>query len=165
MDALAKSTAPVAEAAGKIPLIGSAAGTVTAIMAIIVIIGSPLELHHVPAPHRVRHGQGTASSSSPSPRSIPSGRTPYFSILVQCGVAIVLIFASSLNDLLGYFTLVALLKNFLTFGTLIVLRRKNKGLRSNLEGAMGLRDGRHRHARHRDPSSTRPSSGAPNPRD
>ena len=54
----------------------------------------------------------------------PKYETPYFSILVQCAVAIVLIFASSLSDLLGYFTLVALLKNFLTFGTIIVLRNK-----------------------------------------
>ena len=54
----------------------------------------------------------------------PKYETPYFSILVQCGVAIVLIFASSLSDLLGYFTLVALLKNFLTFGTILVLRKK-----------------------------------------
>lgn len=54
----------------------------------------------------------------------PKYETPYFSILVQCAVAIVLIFATSLSDLLGYFTLVALLKNFLTFGTIIVLRNK-----------------------------------------
>ena len=54
----------------------------------------------------------------------PKYETPYFSILVQCAVAIVLIFATSLSDLLGYFTLVALLKNFLTFGTIFVLRKK-----------------------------------------
>lgn len=39
-------------------------------------------------------------------------------------MAIILIFASNLSDLLGYFTLVALVKNFLTFGTILVLRRK-----------------------------------------
>ena len=54
----------------------------------------------------------------------PRYETPYFSIIVQCAVAIILIFATSLSDLLGYFTLVALLKNFLTFGTIIVLRKK-----------------------------------------
>ena len=54
----------------------------------------------------------------------PKYETPYFSIIVQCAVAIVLIFATNLSDLLGYFTLVALLKNFLTFGTIFVLRRK-----------------------------------------
>jgi len=54
----------------------------------------------------------------------PKWETPYFSILIQCAVGIVLIFASTLSDLLGYFTLIALLKNFLTFGTIFVLRRK-----------------------------------------
>ena len=54
----------------------------------------------------------------------PKYETPAFSIVVQCIVAIILIFATNLSDLLGYFTLVALLKNFLTFGTIFVLRRK-----------------------------------------
>ena len=54
----------------------------------------------------------------------PKWETPYFSILIQCAIAIILIFATSLSNLLGYFTLVALLKNFMTFGTIFVLRRK-----------------------------------------
>ena len=56
----------------------------------------------------------------------PKYETPYFSIIVQCAVAIVLIFASNLSALLGYFTMVALLKNVLTFGTIFVLRKKGK---------------------------------------
>jgi fructoselysine transporter len=57
----------------------------------------------------------------------PKWETPWFSILLQCAVAIILIFASSLSDLLGYFTLVALMKNLLTFGTIFILRRKESG--------------------------------------
>lgn len=56
----------------------------------------------------------------------PKYETPYFSIIVQCAVAIVLIFASDLSALLGYFTMVALLKNVLTFATIFVLRKKGK---------------------------------------
>lgn len=58
----------------------------------------------------------------------PKYETPYFSIIVQCAVAIVLIFASDLSALLGYFTMVALLKNVLTFATIFVLRKKAKNM-------------------------------------
>ena len=43
---------------------------------------------------------------------------------MQCAVAIVLIFATNLSDLLGYFTMVALFKNVATFCTIPVLRKK-----------------------------------------
>ena len=56
----------------------------------------------------------------------PKYETPYFSIIVQCAVAIVLIFATNLSGLLGYFTMVALLKNLLTFLTIFPLRKKGK---------------------------------------
>ena len=58
----------------------------------------------------------------------PKYETPYFSIIVQCAVVIVLIFASDLSALLGYFTMVALLKNVLTFGSIFVLRKKAKNM-------------------------------------
>jgi len=54
----------------------------------------------------------------------PKWETPYFSILVQCAMGIILIFASNITELLGYFTLVALVKNFLTFATIFVHRKK-----------------------------------------
>ena len=54
----------------------------------------------------------------------PKYETPAFSIVVQCAVGIVLIFATDISGLLGYFTMVALLKNALTFGTIFVLRKK-----------------------------------------
>ena len=53
--------------------------------------------------------------------------TPYVSILIQCGYAIILIFASNFTNLLGYFTLVALIKNFMTFSMIFVLRKKKSG--------------------------------------
>ncbi|WP_160679223.1 amino acid permease [Clostridium sp. C8-1-8] len=120
---LAGSDAPVALAASKIPLIGSAAGTVTAIMAIIVIIGSLSSC--IMFQPRIEYAMAKDGLFFKSFAKVhPKWETPYFSILIQCAVAIVLIFASNISNLLGYFTLVALLKNFLTFGTVFVHRKK-----------------------------------------
>jgi len=123
IDELAASDAPIALLASKIPLIGSYAGTIVAIMAIIVVIGSLSScIMYQP---RIEYAMAKDGLFFKSFAKVhPKYETPYFSILVQCAVAIVLIFATSLSDLLGYFTLVALLKNFLTFGTIFVLRRK-----------------------------------------
>lgn len=120
---LASSDAPIALLASKIPVIGNYAGTIVAIMAIIVVIGSLSScIMYQP---RIEYAMAKDNLFFKSFAKVhPKYETPYFSIIVQCAVAIVLIFATSLSDLLGYFTLVALLKNFLTFGTIFVLRRK-----------------------------------------
>jgi fructoselysine transporter len=126
IEELASSDAPVALAASRIPLIGEAAGVVTAIMAIIVIIGSLSSC--IMFQPRIEYAMAKDGLFFKSFAKVhPKWETPYFSILIQCAVAIVLIFASSLSDLLGYFTLVALMKNLLTFGTIFVLRRKKTG--------------------------------------
>lgn len=104
-------------------MIGSYAGTIVAIMAVIVVVGSLSSC--IMFQPRIEYAMAKDGLFFKSFGKVhPKYETPYFSILVQCAVAIVLIFASSLSDLLGYFTLVALLKNFLTFGTIIVLRNK-----------------------------------------
>lgn len=117
------SNAPVAEAASKIPFIGSSSGTLVAIMAIIVIIGSMSSC--IMFQPRIEYAMAKDGLFFKSFAKVhPKWETPYFSILIQCTIAIILIFATSLSNLLGYFTLVALLKNFMTFGTIFVLRRK-----------------------------------------
>lgn len=123
VEELASSDAPIALLASKIPAIGNYAGTVVAVMAIIVVIGSLSScIMYQP---RIEYAMAKDNLFFKSFAKVhPKYETPYFSIIVQCAVAIVLIFATSLSDLLGYFTLVALLKNFLTFGTIFVLRRK-----------------------------------------
>jgi fructoselysine transporter len=123
VEELAVSEAPIALLASKIPFIGSTAGPVVAIMAIIVVIGSLSSC--IMFQPRIEYAMAKDGLFFKSFAKVhPSWGTPYFSILVQCAVAIILIFAGNLSDLLGYFTLVALLKNFLTFGTIFVLRRK-----------------------------------------
>lgn len=126
VEELASSDAPIALLASKIPVIGQYAGTIVAIMAIIVVIGSLSScIMYQP---RIEYAMAKDNLFFKSFAKVhPKYETPYFSIIVQCAVAIVLIFATSLSDLLGYFTLVALLKNFLTFGTIFVLRRKTEG--------------------------------------
>lgn len=123
VDELASSSAPIALLASKIPVIGGYAGTLVAVMAVVVVIGSLSScIMYQP---RIEYAMAKDGLFFKSFAKVhPKYETPYFSILVQCAVAIILIFATSLSDLLGYFTLVALLKNFLTFGTIIVLRKK-----------------------------------------
>jgi len=123
VDELASSYAPIALLASKIPFIGNFAGTAVAIMAVIVVIGSLSSC--IMFQPRIEYAMAKDGLFFKSFAKVhPKFETPYFSILVQCAIAIVLIFASTLSDLLGYFTLVALVKNFLTFGTILVLRNK-----------------------------------------
>ena len=113
------------EMASKLPGIGQYAGTIVAIMAIIVVIGSLSSC--IMFQPRIEYAMAKDNLFFKSFAKVhPKYETPYFSIIVQCAVAIVLIFASNLSALLGYFTMVALLKNVLTFATIFVLRKKGK---------------------------------------
>lgn len=125
IDELAGSDAPIALLASKLPGIGSYAGTIVAIMAIIVVIGSLSScIMYQP---RIEYAMEKDNLFFKSFAKVhPKYETPYFSIIVQCAVAIVLIFATNLSGLLGYFTMVALLKNLLTFLTIFPLRKKGK---------------------------------------
>ena len=101
------------------------AGTIVAIMEIIVVIGSLSSC--IMFQPRIEYAMAKDNLFFKSFAKVhPKYETPYFSIIVQCAVAIVLIFASDLSALLGYFTMVALLKNVLTFATIFVLRKKGK---------------------------------------
>ena len=101
------------------------AGTIVAIMEIIVVIGSLSSC--IMFQPRIEYAMAKDNLFFKSFAKVhPKYETPYFSIIVQCAVAIVLIFASNLSALLGYFTMVALLKNVLTFGSIFVLRKKGK---------------------------------------
>lgn len=125
IDEMATSDAPIALLASKLPGIGQYAGTIVAIMAIIVVIGSLSSC--IMFQPRIEYAMAKDNLFFKSFAKVhPKYETPYFSIIVQCAVAIVLIFASNLSALLGYFTMVALLKNVLTFGSIFVLRKKGK---------------------------------------
>lgn len=55
----------------------------------------------------------------------PKSGAPWFSIAFQVGIAIIFVFLGNLATLLGYFTLVLLLKNTLTYCTMFVHHRKS----------------------------------------
>lgn len=120
---LVSSQAPIAEAVKAIPFFGSIASKFVAIMAIIVIIGSmSSSIMYQP---RLQYAMAKDGLWFPKFGEVhPKWETPAVSIMAQCLYSIVLIFATNISELLGYFTLVALVRNLLIFGTIFVLRKK-----------------------------------------
>ena len=121
---LAASDAPVATAFENIPLIGKSAGTIAAILAVIVVTGSLSSLIMFQA--RVEYKAATEGFWWRSWAKVhPVWQTPYVSMLWQSAFAIVLVFMTSLQTLLGYFTLICLIRNALTFCTWFKVRHKD----------------------------------------
>ncbi len=111
---LAASDAPIATAFEQLPFIGNASGTVAAILAIIVVTGSLSSLIMFQA--RVEYKMARDGMWWKSWGKVhPKWETPYVSMIWQSAFAIVLVFAGSLNDLLGYFTVINLLRNAMVF--------------------------------------------------
>ena len=123
IDEIAASDAPIALMASKFPIIGNTAGVVVAVMAIIVVLGSLSSC--ILFQPRIEYAMAKDGLFFKQFGLVhPKWETPYFSIIVQCALGIILIFATDLAGLLGYFTMIALIKNALTFGTIFVLRKK-----------------------------------------
>ena len=122
-DKLAASQAPISDAISNIPGLGQIAGIFVAITGIIVICGSLSScIMYQP---RLEYAMAKDGLFFKRFAQINAKyETPDFSIIVQCALGILLIFISNLRDLLGYFTLVLLLKNILTFGSIIWNRRR-----------------------------------------
>ena len=55
----------------------------------------------------------------------PEWKTPHVSMLWQSGVAIIFVFFTSIQTLLGYFTLICLIRNILCFCTWFKVRNKS----------------------------------------
>jgi len=125
VDELRQSSAPIAEAASRIPAIGEKAGTFVAVMAIIVVIGSLSSLIMFQPRMQyamAREGLWWAKFGEVHPK----WETPAFSIVVQCGVALLFVFGTEVADLLGFFTFASLLRNTLLFFTPFIYRSRNK---------------------------------------
>lgn len=122
-DKLASSTAPLADAAAELPVIGEFAGNFIAVAGIIVVMGATSSV--IMFQPRLEYAMANDGLFFKSFGKVhPKYNTPYFSIIVQCMLAIVMVFASNISDLLGYFTVVLLLKNTMAFLTIFVHRRK-----------------------------------------
>lgn len=122
IDQLIASNAPVAAAAANIPGIGSSASTITAVLAVIVVIGSLSSLIMFQA--RIQYMMAKDGLWFKSFAKVhPKWETPHISMIVQSGLGIILVFATSISDLLGYFTLIALLRSTVTFLAVYKLRK------------------------------------------
>ena len=123
LEELAASDAPIALAFSKIPVIGPAAGVVTALLAIVVITGSVSgATMYQPRLEYAMAKDGLWYSRFAEVH--PKYNTPSFALMAQAVYAIILVCVSGINDLLGYFTFICLVKNMLVFCTMFVHRRK-----------------------------------------
>lgn len=121
---IAQSSAPIAQVASRIPLIGNFAETIVAVMAVIVIIGSLASV----TMYQPRLGYSMAKDGlffKVFAKVHSKYKSPYAAIIIYCSYSIILTFVGNLSDLLGYFTLITLLRNFMTFGTIFFLRKKD----------------------------------------
>lgn len=120
---LAASDAPVALAFSMIPGIGSQAGNIAAILAVIVVTGSLSSLIMFQA-----RGEMKAAQEGYWWRSWgkidPKYDSPVISMLWQSGFALVLVWFSTIQDLLGLFTFICLLRNALLFCAWFPLQKK-----------------------------------------
>lgn len=120
---LVGSTAPLADAAAGLPVIGSFAGKFIAVAGIIVVLGATSSV--IMFQPRLEYAMAKDGLFFKNFGKLhPKYGTPYFSIMIQCILAIFMVFASNISELLGYFTVVLLLKNTMAFLTIFVHRRK-----------------------------------------
>lgn len=120
---LASTDTPIALAFSKIPAIGTAAGIVTSLLAIIVITGSMSGA----TMYQPRLEYAMAKDGLWYKRFAevhPKYNTPSFALGAQAVYAILLVCISGISDLLGYFTVICLVKNMLVFCTMFVHRKK-----------------------------------------
>ena len=88
IDEMATSDAPIALLASKLPGIGQYAGTIVAIMAIIVVIGSLSSC--IMFQPRIEYAMAKDNLFFKSFAKVhPKYETPYFSIIVQCALSLI----------------------------------------------------------------------------
>ena len=123
IETLSTSDAPVALAFSMIPGIGEHAGNIAAILAVVVVTGSLSSLIMFQA-----RGEMKAAQEGYWWRSWgkinPKYDSPVISMLWQSGFALVLVWFSSIQDLLGLFTFICLLRNALLFCAWFPLQKK-----------------------------------------
>lgn len=120
---LVKSQAPVADALLHIPKFAHISSLFVSLAGIFVIIGSLSSC--IMTQPRLEYAMAKDKLFFKAFGHVnPKYETPDYSILIQVGYAIVLIFAANIVTLLGYFTLMYNLTNILMFGSIIFCRKK-----------------------------------------
>lgn len=123
IDQLALSPAPIADVASQF-FTGDYAGIAVAIMAIVVITGSLCtSTMYMP---RIEYAMAKDGYFFKCFAKVHEKfKTPYVSIILNGLLAIVLIFIGDISTLLSCISFVSLFRNFATFATLFVLRKKD----------------------------------------
>lgn len=140
IDEIASSTAPIADMAAKVPVIGSVAQPVIAILAVVVIIGTISScMLYMP---RIEYAMARDGLFFKVFGKVHSKyKTPYAAIAIFALYVIILTFFSNLSDLLGYLTLIVLAKNCASIFMIFPLRKKpdyNPTYRSPLGNLMPI---------------------------
>jgi fructoselysine transporter len=120
---LISSDAPLATAASHLPGIGSVSGVFMAVTGALVTLAacSGTVMFQPRLEYQMaKDGLFFKKFAAEHPKS----GAPWFSITFQVLVAIVFVFLADITTLLGYFTLVLLLKNTLTYCSMFVHHRK-----------------------------------------
>lgn len=119
---LMKSQTAIADALKYIPSFSGIASTFVTIAAIIVILGSLSSC--IMFQPRMEYAMARDNLFFKIFGHVhPKYETPDWSILLQVGYAILLVFATDLVTLLGYFTLVMNLMNIILYGSIIFCRK------------------------------------------
>ena len=121
-----------------LPALSSSAGAIFAVAAFVSMLG--VLNATVMAQPRLEYAIARDGLFFPVfGRLHPRFLTPHYSILIQCGLAMLLLIPGSIEELLGYFTLSYALQNGLVYGSYFVLRHKagyNPTYRAPLGGVM-----------------------------
>ena len=121
---IAESSAPMALVASKLPFVGEYAGTVVAVIAVIVITGTiSSAIMYQPRAQYAMAKDGYFFKFFALEHK--KYNTPYGALLADAAVIIVFTFVGDLSAILGYFTFICLIKNFVSIGTIYILRRKD----------------------------------------
>ena len=123
VDEIAYSTAPIADMAAKLPVIGSFAGPLIAGIAVLVIMGTISScLLYMP---RFEFAMARDGLFFPIFSKVHSKyKTPHRAITLFAVYVCVLVMFSDLGNLLGSLSIIILLKNALTYFSIFLLRRK-----------------------------------------
>ena len=123
VDEIALSTAPIADMAAKIPVIGGFAGPLIAGIAVLVIMGTISScLLYMP---RFEFAMARDGLFFPIFAKVHNKfKTPYRAIALFAIYVSVLVCFSDLGNLLGSLSIIILLKNGMTYFTIFLLRRK-----------------------------------------
>jgi len=122
-DKLVASTAPMSDAITNLPLIGNVAGVFVAVAGCVVMLGALSSC--VMYQPRLEYAMAKDGLFFKLFAHVNDKyETPDYSIIIQCAVGIILIFLANLVTLLGYFTLVVLLKQIMTYASIFWNRKR-----------------------------------------